>query len=75
MMMMVFVHVKTSIHGHLLTVALLDCAQLVPIPPCGPLPEDISQIEFMITSGVEFSLQRVEEIFEHATSLKVGQVL
>lgn len=45
--------------------------QLVPIAPSGPLPENVSQIEFMIISGVELSAQRLQEVFEHAKGIKV----
>ena len=45
--------------------------QLVPIAPSGPIPENVSQIEFMIISGVELSAQRLQEVFEQAKGIKV----
>ncbi|BDA41405.1 Glyoxylate/hydroxypyruvate reductase B [Coccomyxa sp. Obi] len=54
---------------------LPEGVELVPISPSGPLPDNLPQIEFMITSGVEFSVQRLQDIFETAKGIKVVQTL
>ncbi|CAK0759703.1 hypothetical protein CVIRNUC_002718 [Coccomyxa viridis] len=49
--------------------------QLVSIAGDGPLPEDISKVEFMITSGAEFPASQLKDIFAAGTSIKVIQTL
>ncbi len=49
--------------------------QLVPISANDPLPQNVADIEFMITSGVELPPKRLQEIFDTATNLKVCEAL
>jgi len=48
--------------------------QLVPVSPSGPLPKKVSEIVFMITSGVEFSPERLQEIFQTGKNIKVALI-
>lgn len=47
------------------------CVQLVAIPATGPLPEEVTGINFMIASGADFPLDRIHEIFAAGKNIKV----
>ncbi|CAL5227040.1 g9937 [Coccomyxa viridis] len=49
--------------------------ELVPIKGDGALPDAVSMIEFMITSGAEFPASQLKAIFAAAKSIKVVQTL